>query len=140
MATTPDLAPSPSEPRGLNRRMFPVLTRSQLERISGFGSPRSYDRGDILLAVGARAQSIFVILRGRVEIVRRVRDEEQVLMRLARGQFTGEVGTLAGQNAIVSIRAATPTQVIEIGRDQLLKVVQTDSELSDVLMRSFLRR
>ena len=117
-----------------------MLTPSQLERICGFGSPRSYDRGDVLLAVGARAQGIFVILRGRVEIVRLVRGEEQVLMRLGRGQFTGEVGTLAGQNAIVSIRAAAPTDVIEIARDQLLKIVQTDSELSDVLMRAFLRR
>src|SRR4249920_1485648 len=140
MATTPDIASSPSEPRGLNRRAFPMLTPSQLERICGFGSPRSYDRGDVLLAVGARAQGIFVILRGRVEIVRLVRGEEQDLMRPGRGHFSGEVGTLAGQNAIVSIRAAAPTDVIEIARDQLLKIVQTDSELSDVLMRAFLRR
>ncbi len=62
------------------------------------------------------------------------------MVRLGPGQFTGEVGALAGQPAMVSIRAAAPSDVIEIGRDQLLRIVQTDSELSDVLMRAFLLR
>src|SRR5262245_53957755 len=139
MTTTPDLACSPSEPR-IRHRMFPVLTPGQLGRASRYGSPRSCLRGDVLLAMGEQSQSIFVILRGRVEIVRLARDEEHVVARLSRGQFTGEVGTLSGQNAIVTIRAAAPSDVIEIGRNQLLRIVQADTELSDVLMRTFLVR
>lgn len=138
MATTPDIAPA-AAPRVRDRR-FPVLTPAQLGRASRHGSPRTCDRGDVLLAVGGQARSIFVVLRGRLEIVRHSGDGEEIVARLTRGQFTGEVGTLTGQNAIVSIRAAAPTEVIEIGRDQVLRIVQADSDLSDVLMRAFLLR
>src|SRR5262245_16752000 len=140
MTKTPHTASSPPEPREGDVRLFPVLTPEQLSRASRHGSGRSCDLGDVLLDAGAQTLSIFVVMRGRVDIVRLACDEEQIVARLAPGQFTGEVGTLAGQPALVSIRAAAPSDVIEINRDQLLKIVQNDSELSDVLMRAFLQR
>jgi len=121
-------------------RLFPLLTPSQLARVSRYGSLRSCDPGDVLLDPGAKVLSIFVVISGRVEILRPASETEQIIARLAPGQFTGEVGTLAGQPAMVSIRVSVPSEVIDIGRDQLLKIVQTDSELSDVFMRAFLQR
>jgi len=41
---------------------------------------------------------------------------------------------------LVCIRAAAPSEVLEIGHKELLRIVQTDSNLSDVLMRAFLLR
>src|SRR6188474_2712622 len=126
-------ASSPPEPRDADPRLFPVLVPAQLARASRFGSTRTCDSGDVLLAAGAQMLSVFIVVHGEVDIVRLACDEEQIVARLTTGQFTGEVGTLAGQPALVTIRAATPSDVIEIGRDQLLRIVQTDSDLSDVL-------
>jgi CRP-like cAMP-binding protein len=111
--------------------LFPVLTPAQLARAARFGSARSCDLGDVLLAAGAQTLSIFIVVRGLVDIVRLACDEERIVARLSPGQFTGEASTLAGQPALVSIRAAAPSDVIEVGREQLLRIVQTDSELSD---------
>ena len=36
--------------------------------------------------------------------------------------------------------AAEPSEVIEIGREQLLSLIQTDSELSDIFLRAFILR
>jgi thioredoxin reductase (NADPH) len=138
MATTPQTGSSASEPA--DRRLFPVLTPEQRLRASQYGHARSCDRGDVLLAVGTRTPSIFLVVSGKVDIVQPACDEERHVARLGPGQFTGEVSALAGQPTMVSIRAAAPSEVIEIGRDQLLRIVQTDSGLSDVLMRSFLLR
>ena len=121
-------------------RLFPILTPPQLARVSRYGSQRSCNPGDVLLAAGAKVLSIFVVVSGGVDIVRPTCGEEQLIARLAPGQFTGEVSTLAGQPAMVSIRVSVPSEVIDIGRDQLLKIVQTDSDLSDVFMRAFLQR
>ena len=40
----------------------------------------------------------------------------------------------------VQIRAAEAGEVIEVDRNHLLALVQTDSELSDILMRAFILR
>ena len=138
--TTLHITPPPSEPRDGDPRLFPILTPEQLARASRFGPGRSCKAEEVLQAAAAPALSMFVVERGKVEIVRVACDADHIVARLGPGQFTGEAGTLAGQPALVSIRAVSPSQVIEIGRDQLLKIVQTDSDLSDVFMRAFLLR
>jgi len=48
---------------------------------------------------------------------------------LGPGQFTGETSMLAGRRGLVRIRVSEAGVVIELERDQLLALVQTDSEL-----------
>jgi thioredoxin reductase (NADPH) len=117
-------------------RLFPVLTPEQLTRAAKHGKPRSYAADETLREAGVEVDSIFVVLRGHVQLVR----PEGTVASLGTGQFTGEVGTLAGQPAMVTLRAAEASEVIEIGRDQLLEIVQADSDLGDVFMRAFLTR
>ena len=56
------------------------------------------------------------------------------------GMFTGEVAILSGRRGLAQIRATQSGEVIEIDREQLLSLVQTDSGLSDILMRAFILR
>lgn len=55
-------------------------------------------------------------------------------------QFTGEVNTLSGRRDLNRIRARQPSEVIEVSRENVLALVQTDGELSQVLMRAFILR
>src|SRR5262249_15287400 len=65
---------------------------------------------------------------------------EQVIQALRPGQFSGEASMLAGRPALVRIRAAEPSVVIEVERERLLPLIQSDSQGGDVLMRAFLLR
>src|SRR5262249_25514768 len=56
------------------------------------------------------------------------------------GMFTGELNLLSGRRALARIRAAEPSELIEIEREALLSLVQTDSELSDIFLRAFILR
>jgi thioredoxin reductase (NADPH) len=56
------------------------------------------------------------------------------------GQFTGETTLLSGRRGLGSIRAAEPTEVIEVARKDLLDFILTDDPLSEILMRAFLLR
>ena len=47
---------------------------------------------------------------------------------------------LSGRQALVSLRVGEPGEVIDVKRDDLLALVQTDSELSDIFMRAFILR
>jgi thioredoxin reductase (NADPH) len=47
---------------------------------------------------------------------------------------------LSGRRSLVRARATKPGEVIELNHQQMLGLVQTDSELSDILMRAFILR
>src|SRR6266576_4074957 len=47
---------------------------------------------------------------------------------------------LTGRRALTRIRAITPGEVIELAREQLLGLIQTDAELSEIFMRAFILR
>lgn len=54
--------------------------------------------------------------------------------------FTGELNMLSGRRGLVSIRVAEAGELIEIEREALRALVQTDSELSDIFLRAFILR
>jgi thioredoxin reductase (NADPH) len=47
---------------------------------------------------------------------------------------------LTGRRALTRIRATESGEVIELDREQLLGLIQTDAELSDIFMRAFILR
>jgi len=65
---------------------------------------------------------------------------ETLIARVPPGQFTGEVNTLSGRRALNRIRARVASEVIEVSRENVLALVQTDGELSQILMRAFILR
>jgi len=101
---------------------------------------RRVESGDVLLRAGEHAEQFFVVTAGRIEIVRETAAGEQLVIDLLPGQFSGEVSTLSGRRALVTLRAVEKGEVIEVGRDELLALVQADSELSDLFVRAYLLR
>ena len=79
-------------------------------------------------------------MAGRVEVVRPSGSTETLVAVHGPGQFTGEVNMLSGRPALVRSRTIESGEVIELDREQLLALVQTDSELSELIMRAFILR
>src|SRR2546425_4249620 len=65
---------------------------------------------------------------------------EEVLLSLTPGMFTGEATMLSGRPGLAQIRAGADGEVIEVARDDLLALIQTDGELSAIFMRAFILR
>jgi thioredoxin reductase (NADPH) len=120
--------------------MFPTLTPAQIARVAARGRRRSTHRGEVLVEAGDREVPFFVVTAGRVEVVRPFRGTETPVAVHGPGQFTGEVTLLAGRRILVRSRVTEPGEVIEVDRAAFLKLVQTDSELSEILLRAFILR
>jgi len=120
--------------------MFPILTQAQVKRIAAHGVLRSIRPGEVLIEAGARVVPFFVITAGRVEAVRPSGKGDTLVTIHEPGQFTGEVNMLSGRPALVRTRAIESGEVIELNREQLLALVQTDSELGELIMRAFIVR
>jgi len=121
-------------------RVFPTLTEKQVARIAGHGRRRPTTRGEVLVELGARAVPFFVVVTGEVEAVRPGEVTETLIVRHQSGQFSGEANMISGRRSIARLQVSEPGEVIELNREQLLGVIQTDAELSEILMRAFILR
>jgi thioredoxin reductase (NADPH) len=121
-------------------KIFPKLTDAQLERIASHGRKRSVRVGEVLVSQGDRIAPFYAVVSGEIEIARSSGVAETLVSPLGPGQFTGEISMLAGRPTLVHIHVVKPGEVIEVAHEQFLSLVQTDSELSDILVRAFILR
>jgi thioredoxin reductase (NADPH) len=55
-------------------------------------------------------------------------------------QFSGEASTITSRRALVRLQVSEPGEVIQLDREQFAALIQTDAELSEILMRAFILR
>jgi thioredoxin reductase (NADPH) len=134
-ATTP--APFTRAPRD---QTFPTLTPDQIARIAPHGHVRSVRTGEVLFEAGDPVLSFFVVKAGRIEIIRPSYRSETLVVVHGPGQFTGEVTMLSGRRAMARARVSEAGEVIQLDRNRLLSLVQTDTELGEIIMRAFIFR
>jgi len=133
-------APAPPASQARPDQVFPTLSPAQVARFAAHGQVRTLAKGEVVLEAGEQAQRFFVVTKGRLEVMRPSRGREELVAVHRPGQFTGEVNMLSGRPSFVRIRAAEDGQAIELDRQQMMGIVQTDSELSEILMRAFILR
>jgi thioredoxin reductase (NADPH) len=121
-------------------RLFPTLTAAQIARIAAHGRRRSIARGDLLVDVGASGVPFFVVVTGEVQIRRPSGATETLIVTHRAGEFLGEGNMLTGRRSLMRAYVTEPGEVIEVDREQLLALVQTDTELSEILLRAFILR
>ena len=119
---------------------FPRLTPAQIARIEPHGRRRKAEPGEILGEAGEPVTKIFVVVSGRLDLVRPPRWVGEDLPTFGEGMFTGERSILAGGRFLARIQTGTPCELIEVPREELLQLIQTDSELSDIFLRAFILR
>jgi thioredoxin reductase (NADPH) len=136
-----DAAPVQLQASDRADRLFPVLTDSQIARIESHGRRRPVRAGEILVEPGDGVVPFFVVLSGQLEIVRVDQFAGEVTVAVqSPGQFTGEVNMISGRRALFRIRSRENGEVAELAREEVSTLVQTDAELSEILMRAFVLR
>jgi thioredoxin reductase (NADPH) len=118
-------------------RLFPTLTDAQVARIAARGKRRPIAAGDVLVEVGDRTVRFFVVISGELEVSD---PAGRLIVTHRAGQFSGEATMITGRRPMARVHAVAAGEVIELTREQLLALVQTDAELSEILMRAFMLR
>ena len=120
--------------------MFPVLTPEQQARVLAHGRLTKAESGRTIVEPSTPGIKFFVVVSGRLELHRVSDNKEELIALCGPGMFTGELSLLSGRRALVRIRAGEASELIEIEREALQGLVQTDSELSDIFLRAFILR
>jgi len=141
MTEMPDAADALSPPPGTTpSEMFPVLTAAQQARVLAHGQRRNVEQGGIVIELNERITRVFVLVGGQLHILQVSNNQEHIVAICNPGMFTGELNVLSGRRGLVRIRAAEKSELIEIEREALQGLVETDSELSDIFLRAYILR
>jgi thioredoxin reductase (NADPH) len=120
--------------------MFPRLDAAQIERLRSFGRERHARPEEVLFDRGDSAHGVFVVLSGSIELLGVSNGDYSVLRVLVPGTFTGEVNQLSGRRSLVRCQAREESTVLELGRNCLRKLMQTDVALGELFLRVFVMR
>ena len=120
--------------------LFPKLDAAAIERLAVLGKRRAVRAGELLSDVGDTSVGIFVVLAGHIEILNPAWGGEALVVSLGPGQFTGETPMLSGARSLMRVRASGDGELLELDRAALRRVVDSDVELGELFLRTFLQR
>jgi thioredoxin reductase (NADPH) len=126
---------------GLNNElMYPRLNRAEIALLTRFGKERSTGKNEILFDAADTNVSVFVVLQGRLSILRPFKNTEALLVSHGPGEFSGEINLLLGSPSPVRAKTEVPSRLLEIKPNNLMQIAETHSTLSEVFFRSYLLR
>jgi thioredoxin reductase (NADPH) len=132
---------APNEPLKRRREMFPHLGVADIERMRRFGEVERFAANERLVTSGTPSPGLFLVLRGAVAIGQRDGlGHSAPIVRLTAGQFSGEVGTLAGRPSLVDVVAAREVEMLLLRPPALRGLIVAEADLGERIMRALILR
>lgn len=124
-----------------NIQLFSALSGEELHELIGKIDIRHFTKGNIILGEEDTSQYMYVILGGKVKVVRITTDGKEVLLALHRaGEFFGELSLIDNQTSPAMVLAAEKSVVAIISRKDFYSLISTQGKVLDTLLRSLCSR
>jgi signal transduction histidine kinase len=100
------------------------LAEEDLDELAQAALMRLFPAGAIICPEGEAGDAVYVVVQGRVDILKRLDDEtERFLHCVGPGEIFGEMAIVQESVRTATVRAAEPTAVLEIAKDPFLAVL-----------------
>jgi small-conductance mechanosensitive channel len=103
--------------------IFSPLTTAERDNLAAGLRRAAYGRGEEIIRQGEQGDSLFVILRGRVEVCVASDGQEEVVDTLGAGNFFGEMCLLTGAPRSATVRAVEDTEVVPVTVEAFRRIV-----------------
>ncbi len=124
--------------------VFINLSPKTVEEIAAKVEVKKFKKGDLVLEKEILNDSLFVIARGRVEILMTVRDKEVKMAELGPAEAFGEMSFIDNFITSARVRAMEDTQVGQLHKRDILAVLRHDpaaaSKFWETLCQILIRR
>lgn len=120
--------------------MFEHLSAEALADLAELTEERVLPAGETIFEENDAGDSMFVIARGAVHVLKVIDGEEQLLDVLGGGDILGEMALLTGEPRTASARTATAVTLGCIPRDGFEHLMRTQPRLSGDVWANFCRR
>src|SRR5579862_9771802 len=114
--------------------LFANVPDSERETIAARAADLQFQAGDYLIMEGD-TPSFFVLLSGRVGVLKRVGQTDRTMTTFETGAFFGEVPLLLGSKALATVRAETPVRVMRLDSQDFHEIIVGCRRLNAEVLR-----
>ncbi|MBF0304889.1 MAG: Crp/Fnr family transcriptional regulator [Alphaproteobacteria bacterium] len=106
------------------------------------GVRRTLAQGEVVFEEGAEGDEMFVVLDGRVDIVKRINGETTLLAQVVKGDFFGEMGVIevASARSATALAGQDGTRVLAIDQARFVYLVSHQPAFALAVMEALSRR
>ncbi len=112
---------------------FPI--KSLAELCDSFSSA-NYPASSTIITEGDEGDLFYIIVRGRVEILKRIDDQDTRVKILEDGDFFGEIALLSNVPRTATVRTVEPTLLISLKRSRFLELAGSVPGMHDKLEKT----
>lgn len=110
--------------------LFGMIEAPLLERLGACLYQR-YGLGEVLFRQGDEGPSLFVVMKGRLEVLIDIPSGRTVVADVPAGSFVGERSLLTGERRSATVRAADEAEVLIVTKDDLMQVLRAAPEVAE---------
>lgn len=120
--------------RDLREMQRVPLADSHVAALRAAGTVRRYPAGTFVSRPGEPVDRFIYVIDGEIEVVNPFTDERHVPSTLGPAQFMGEISFLDGGSWSMAMRTVCDTDVIEVPRPAMLRLMSEIPEMSDIVI------
>ncbi len=114
------------------------LSASELEYLVHNAAVKKFSAGDVLWYQGDSTDGLYLIKSGSVTISRNIGGKEIVLSYVSAGNYFGEMALISGSPRPRTVRAAVNTEVIVLGADRVMEIMERNPDVLRQLNERYL--
>jgi len=118
-----------------NVPIFSDIDEQELKKVARLGVRKKYKKGSIVVLEEEMGAALFVIITGKVKVVRMDEDGREVILSIfGPGEFFGEMSLLDGMTRSASVVATIKTELFMIHRRDFLDLIQAYPQVAISLL------
>jgi CRP-like cAMP-binding protein len=118
-------------------QLFAGFDDDEIEAFANAADRKSVAADHVFFGMGSRNSSLFIIRTGSVKVDRVGTADNIPLATLGKGQTFGEMSFMDGSRTTAAVTAMEPTEVLEISRESVDKLLDEKPNLGVKLWRNF---
>ena len=118
---------------------FPHLRPGDLDQLRPFGTPCSYEDGQVVFSAGDAPADLFIVESGAMEILNPAQDNRSVVTH-GPGQFSGDIDLLTRRPPLVTGVARGRTQLMRIDGVRIRELLNKVPHFGEILLAAAVER
>ncbi|MES2751819.1 MAG: cyclic nucleotide-binding domain-containing protein [Pseudomonadota bacterium] len=100
-----------------------------------------YDASDVVFEEGSTGRELFVVLEGKIDIVKNSGADRTVIVTLGKGEFFGEMAVIDGSSrSATAVAAVSGTRVMRINHARFVYLVSQQPAFALMIMDALSKR
>jgi CRP-like cAMP-binding protein len=120
--------------------IFADLSAEDLELVANIAREEWYPANIAIFHQGEEGKVMFVIVEGRLQVVRTVNNAEQTLAERGPGDFVGEMAVIESAPRVATLRTQSDVRVLAIDGETFKGILRERPDVSFAVLRNISRR